>query len=253
MERRLKRAANGLTSLLLALSALSLSPMAPIEPAQANPVEAQQVTAWRSGLHRSYCNSNWTEAISLAGAMMGSSEVTSNERLWLFVVRQDMFNFQRGVAEFSGCQGGRVLAGITADATQALQALVEFSDSSATSSSVNWARGLTAIRADRRQSTPLANASTTPSSVNPTRTDRSAQTPTTTDCPANSEGDRRVADGSTSNQWNYEIWRNTSSQFYVRYWRQHQTCAQARITPERYSTQNEAWQAFRQAIRFENN
>jgi hypothetical protein len=259
MERSLKLTAIGLTSLLSTLlSTLTLLSISPIKPAQANPVEAQQVTAWRSDLHRSYCAGNWTEAMSLAGAMMGSSEVRPHERLWLFLLRQDMFNFQRGFADFSGCQGGRVLAGITADAAQESSDRPSDHAAERSRSSVDWARGLVAIGADRPGQPTTTSPATTTSSVNQrtnnqSRTDRSAQTPTTTNCPPPFDGERRVADGSTSNQWNYEIWRNTSSQFYVRYWRQNQTCAQARTTSERYSTQNEAWQAFRQAIQFENN
>lgn len=76
-------------------------------PAQAAMSEAEQVTVWRYQLHRSYCAGNWTEAISLAGAMMGSQSIRQHERIWLFLLRQDMFNFQSSAAEFPGCQGGR--------------------------------------------------------------------------------------------------------------------------------------------------
>ena len=87
-----------------------------IAPAQASVSEAEQVTAWRYQLHRTYCAGNWTEALSLSAAMMGSRTVRQHERIWLFLLRQDMFNFQSGAAEFPGCRGGRVVTGITAEA-----------------------------------------------------------------------------------------------------------------------------------------
>jgi hypothetical protein len=192
--------------------------------------------------------------------MMGSQEVRPHERQWLFLLRQDMFNFQRGVAGFSGCQGGRVLAGITADAAQDAQEAIERTASDdateSSSSSVNWARGLTAIGVDRPRPQPAlrsANISAVTSLVdrlNVDRANQADQNPANTDCQAFSEGERRVADGSTSNQWNYEIWRDVNYQFQVRYWRQNETCGQARVT-WRYPTQNQAWQVFRCAIGLE--
>lgn len=230
------------------LAAIGCFALLTAAPVQAAISEAEQVTMWRYQLHRSYCAGNWPEAISLAGAMMGSKTVREHERVWLFLLRQDMFNFQNEAAAFPGCQGGRVLAGITADATIAsLDPAPVSPNRELSESTIDWNRGLSAIRANstspRRSTSPASTASFPVSTVetppNPT--------PSNSDCTA-SEGERWVADGSTSNQWNYEIWQDSGRQFYVRYWRQDETCAQARTTYSRYPTQNEAWQAFRDQV-----
>jgi len=212
----------------VAIGCLAIMPMA---PAQAAVSEAEQATLWRYQLHRSYCAANWTEAISLAGAMMGNRAVREHERIWLFLLRQDMFNFQSGAAAFSGCQGGRLLAGITADATAPESNAIP----------LRWDNGLAAIG---------ANATTARQSVLPTthpsRSVSSTPATRTANC-AEAEGERWVADGSTSNQWNYEIWQARSSEFYVQYWRQGETCAQSRTTTQ-HATQNQAWQDFRSRI-----
>lgn len=203
-----------------------------IAPAQAAVSEAEQATLWRYQLHRSYCAGNWTEAISLAGAMMGNRTVRQHERVWLFLLRQDMFNFQSGAAAFPGCQGGRVLAGITAEAAEIASQPAE--------SSLSWEKGLAAIGV----SAATARQSVSPP-ANPSRF--VATTPAqNTNC-TRSAGERWVADGSTSNQWNYEIWQDTSRRFYVKYWQQGETCAQSRETTQ-YATQNEAWQEFRSQV-----
>lgn len=207
-------------------------------PAQSAMSEAEQVTVWRYQLHRSYCAGNWTEAISLAGAMMGSQNVRQHERIWLFLLRQDMFNFQSSAAEFPGCQGGRVLAGITADETTALSE----------QRSIDWNKGLGTIgssyasHSSRTQSTvPIAATTSSPDSRQ--ETDIAAATT----CPPAYEDDRRVYRGSLSSQWNYEIWQDTSRWFYVNYWRQHETCDQARTTSH-HPTQDDARDEFMSAI-----
>lgn len=175
---------------------------------------------------------------------MGSKTVREHERIWLFLLRQDMFNFQNEAAAFSGCQGGRVLAGITADATVAsLDPTPVGPNRELSESTIDWTRGLAAIGANStspRRSTSPASTASFPVSIagNP-----SNATSSNSDCTA-SAGERRVADGSTSNQWNYEIWQDSGRQFYVRYWRQDETCAQARTTTH-HLTQTQAWQEFR--------
>lgn len=217
----------------LKLVAIGYFAVLAIAPARAAVSEAEQATLWRYQLHRSYCAGNWTEAISLAGAMMGNQTVRQHERVWLFLLRQDMFNFQSGAAAFPGCQGGRVLAGITAEAAEAASEPDELA--------LNWDKGLAAIGIStataRRVGLPPAN----PSRAIATTSARTAN------C-TGSQGESWVADGSTSNQWNYEIWQDTSSrEFYVQYWRQGETCTQSRETSQ-YATQNEAWQEFRSRV-----
>lgn len=208
-------------------------------PAQAAMSEAEQVTVWRYQLHRSYCAGNWTEAISLAGAMMGSQSIRQHERIWLFLLRQDMFNFQSGTAEFPSCQGGRVVAGITADETTALSG----------QRSIDWNKGLVGVGTSRAshpswtQSTvPIAAATSLPDS----RPESGIAAATT--CPPSSEEDRRVYRGSLSSQWNYEIWQATDRWFYVNYWKQDETCDQSRTTLKN-PTQDDARNEFMCEIR----
>ncbi|GAB4227606.1 MAG: hypothetical protein Kow00121_56340 [Elainellaceae cyanobacterium] len=82
-------------------AAIALLTVFTITPAQAI-TTAEQAEVWRWQLERAYCAENWTEAISVAGALMGS-DIQPSERLWLFGLRQEMFNYQRGTASFSGC------------------------------------------------------------------------------------------------------------------------------------------------------
>lgn len=221
------------------LAAIGYFALLAAAPAQAAISEAEQVTIWRYQLHRSYCAGNWSEAISLAGAMMGSKTVREHERIWLFLLRQDMFNFQSEVAEFPGCQGGRLLAGVTAEATVASLE----TDRELEQSSIDWNRGLAAIGANSTSASRLTSPASTASFPVSTVGSPPNPTPSNSDCTAY-EGERWVADGSTSNQWNYEIWQDSGRQFYVRYWRQDETCAQARTTAH-HLTQTQAWQAFR--------
>jgi hypothetical protein len=118
MKWNMKAIAIGILSLFIA------------PPGYATVSEAEQIAVWRSQLLRSYCAENWTEALSLAGALMGS-EVTPHERVWLYLLRQDMFNYQSGVAEFNGCDGSPIAAGITGQADSDWEV-------STSGSSLNW-------------------------------------------------------------------------------------------------------------------
>jgi hypothetical protein len=210
-------------------------------PVYAAMSEAEQVAAWRSQLGRAYCAANWPEALSLAGALMGS-EITPNERVWLFVLRQDMFNYQSGIADFGGCQGEQIVAGITAQEATTTSEV----------SSLNWQRGnLTnrrsaspssaTSRGNRNLNQEPAWATTPPVPVSQTANSNTACTPT-------SERDRRVANGTVSNRWAYEIWQDGRG-FEARYWQQSQTCDRARTTGH-HSTQSGAYEAFRRAATY---
>jgi hypothetical protein len=197
--------------------------------------EAEQIALWRSQLNRAYCAANWSEALSLAGAMMGS-DISPHERIWLSVLRQDMFNYQRGIAEFEGCNDEPITAGITAQETF-------------TATDIPPLRWQT-TRISARRNAPLINVRANPASsiarLSPTR---SASTPSAstnsnqdTACRPVFDRDRRVANGTVSSRWAYEIWQDNQG-FRTRYWQQSQTCEQARTTSH-YSTQEEAYRAF---------
>jgi hypothetical protein len=232
MKRRVKAIGLGIVG--------SLFSMMVATPVGAAMSEAEQIAAWRWQLGRAYCAANWTEALSLAGALMGS-DISPHERVWLFVLRQDMFNFQSDVAEFEGCDGGQITAGVTAQ--EALAA--------SEPSSLNWRRERTVtsrrssptasalLRADRPQTSNATFSSTTTSEPN---------NQADTACPPVYARDRRVANGTVSNRWAYEIWQDNSG-FRARYWQQSQTCNEARTTLH-YSTQNAAYQAFRDAATY---
>jgi hypothetical protein len=231
MKWNFKSIAIGIFSVLLAT------------PVQAAMDEAEQITAWYSQLGRSYCAENWTEALSLAGALLGS-DVTPHERVWLYLLRQDMFNYRSGAAEFNGCDGSPIMAGITGQ-----EALSE-----SRSSSLNWHRD--GSIASRRNSLTTRSMLRTNRSqpinttLPPTTALSSVQSSQATDtaCPPVYERDRRVANGTVSNRWAYEIWQDNGG-FRARYWQQSQTCSQSRTTG-RYSTQNEAYQEFRRAATY---
>lgn len=232
-------------------------------PAQARN-EVEQIAIWRSQLQQAYCVQDWTEAASLSAALMGS-DISQSERLWLFYLRQDIYNFQYGVAAFPGCEDG-IVAGITAEAALA----------AASESAIDWESGTTRVSRSQRSRWRTADAADLDwtrgtafagrNSTTPERTALSATTdnftPTgftedsqavntalTTTCGSPYPEERRVADGSTSNQWNYETWEDSNQSFYIRYWRQYQTCDQA-YTTSHYSTQNDAWQEFMEQIDF---
>ncbi|WP_416670368.1 hypothetical protein [Egbenema bharatensis] len=206
-------------------------------PSYAAVSEAEQVAAWRSQLLRSYCAENWTEALSLAAALMGS-DVSPHERVWLYLLRQDLFNYQSGLAQFDGCDGSPIVAGVTG--SEALAA--------AESSSLNWlmtnrrgpAIATTLSRTHRSQ------AATPPSPIAPAS--EFVRQSADTACLPVYERDRRVANGTISNRWAYEIWQDNGG-FRTRFWQQSQTCNQARTT-SRYSTQNGAYEAFRNAATY---
>lgn len=208
-------------------------------PAQAAMSEAEQVAVWRSQLRQSYCAEDWNEALSLAAAIMGS-DVLPYERIWLFLLRQDMFNYQRGVAEFSGCDGGRIMAGVTGE---------EAGLAVASESSIDWSRGVSSLQ------TRNFNPATHNASSDAQRTSTPVASTVTASNPDNdgvcnprAQEERRVASGSVSNLWDYEIWENSSRQFYVMYWDQSRACYRSMRTTTSYQTQNEAWQEFMRLV-----
>lgn len=224
-----------------------LSALVPILPAIATPTNSTpvnstandraQLAQWRSDLQWTFCNESWTEALSLAGALMGSDNISEDERLWLFVLRQDIYNYYHGIAEFEGCEGG-IIAGATAQESFAASV-----DSPSTNPSLNWNRGLSSLGGN-----PRSRVAATPTNSSSRGTDLAsvAASPSTACTPYSSE-EVRVANGSTSNQWNYEVWQRSRESFYTRYWDQNGSCDQSRSTSN-YSSQEEAYQAFRRTV-----
>ena len=221
----------------LKFAAIGLLTVLTTAPVQAATREADQVAMWRSQLRQAYCAEDWNEALSVAAAIMGS-DILPYERVWLFLLRQDMFNYQSGVAQFSGCEGGRIMAGVTGDEAGL----------AASTASLDWSRGFSSLQIGTSSS---ANRSP---SFNTQRGSASASITTTSNtandsaCNPRSQEERRVANGSISNLWNYEIWENSSRQFYVMYWDQTQSCSRTARTTSSYQTQNEAWQEFMRAV-----
>jgi hypothetical protein len=205
-------------------------------PTHAAMSEAEQIALWRSQLNRAYCTANWSEALSLAGAMMGS-DVSPHERIWLSVLRQDMFNYQRGIAEFDGCNDEPITAGVTAQETFAATDTPPLRWQTTRTSAVRRNTPSVSLRANPALSTdrPLSTRSVSTTSASATPTQDTA-------CRPASERDRRVANGTVSSRWAYEIWQDNQG-FRTRYWQQSQTCDQARTTFH-YSTQEEAYRAF---------
>jgi hypothetical protein len=176
------------------------------------------------------CSQSWSRAIGVSGALMGS-DIQPNERIWLLALRQDLFAYQAGTAAFAGCENG-VMAGATAESVQLLSA----------DDSVDWQGTLvrlgfaefTAPVAIAAFSPVIRTAAPLPSAETPVSSSPLAETA----CQVFSTRGFRVASGTTSSRWVYEIWQDVDT-FYAQYWRQSQTCADA-TSSGGFETQEEA-------------
>ncbi|MBW4657996.1 MAG: hypothetical protein KME15_04935 [Drouetiella hepatica Uher 2000/2452] len=200
--------------------------------------EVHQIAAWRSQLQQAMCGQNWSQAIGVSGALVGS-EIHPSERIWLLALRQDLFAYQAGTTPFSQCEGNTVMAGATQESVRLLTA----------QSSFNWEgtlerMGMAGATSGAPDEIVVSNsvaiaALTTPSNADLLGIERPAEIAYTA-CQPVSTGDFRVASGAISHRWVYEIWQNVDT-FYLQYWRQSQTCTQA-LTMGGFETQQEARQ-----------
>lgn len=199
--------------------------------------ELQQVRQWQTELAYSFCNQDWTTALSVSSALMGSEAITSQERWWLYVLQQDMLNYSHNIAEFKGCEQQGMVAGMTG---QVAEASVATNQVSSPVSLIDWRRSFVS----RQNSFAVSPADAATPREFAVETEPIALNTT---CRPYDAEERRVANGSVSNQWNYETWQDSYNLFYVLYWRQDETCEQASSTSHQDS-QRAAYREFRNQI-----
>lgn len=229
MKRNLGAVAIGVLSLLGTIPVQAMT-QAEVNR-QMRQIEAQQVSIWFAELEYSFCNQDWTNALSASSALMGSEAISSEERWWLYTLRQDMYNYSHGIAEFQGCDVVGMVAGVSAEQTTPMLA----------DASPNWQR-LIPFRGNR---------STRSLAITPSTLDNIIASAQTVDQEITSNSNRlcspifpglaedlRVASGSLSTQWNYEILQPNPDQFYGLYWRQDAPCEEATRT-DTHPTQEE--------------
>ncbi len=228
---------------VVAIGVLSMLSTIPVQAAagsdrQIRQQELQQVRRWQTELAYSFCNQDWTNALSVSRALMGSEVITAEERWWLYVLQQDMFNYTHGLAEFKGCEPQGMVAGVTGQSAEPLIATRQ-------AALVNWNRGLATLgqNLSSRATNPMIDDETSIAFAESTAQPIALNTA----CNPYAVEERRVANGSVSNQWHYEIWQDSRHSFYVRYWMQNESCDRAGSTSH-YDSQREAYREFRSQI-----
>ncbi|MBI4781221.1 MAG: hypothetical protein HY785_07830 [Oscillatoriophycideae cyanobacterium NC_groundwater_1537_Pr4_S-0.65um_50_18] len=189
------------------------------QPTTAAPSQAHQNATWRSQLQQAMCSQSWSRAIGVSGALMGS-DIQPNERIWLLALRQDLFAYQAGTASFAGCENG-MMAGATAESVQLLSA-ESAADWQGTLVRLGFAESTAPVAIAAAFSPATRTAAPLPSTETTVSSSRLAETA----CQVFSTRGFRVASGTTSSRWVYEIWQDVDT-FYAQYWRQSQTCADA--------------------------
>lgn len=200
--------------------AVSISPSAIAQTAS--------IDALRNATQQAVCLNEWNSAIQSVNQLMGLSDVTPAYREALLAYRRQLEGYRSSNARVDMRQQPGCQAAIA-------QAQTRTAPTSQSSRSMNWDMAIANISGQQSGSTAL---------VRPTgsRSARASTTQTSAACSSPTTRDRRVATGTISNRWQYEMFEGSSG-FYIYYWQQHDCRSVSRFYGT-YPTQSELREEF---------
>lgn len=206
--------------------ALGLSVVCGLLPGNYLEVSAQEASLsdLTAALQNAICLNDWTTAIHVTNQMIGQDSVSSSDRHSYLQLRRQFEAYRAAQTVFDRSTHPQCQAVLQAANTPVV---------STPNSGLNWDHATQGI-----SQTPASNRPTaTQTSVSRTVVEEEA-------CYEIPEGDREVASGSISSRWGYDIIQEgRSNDFYLVYWPQNDCTAVEQTRT--YTTQNEAYRAFR--------